>query len=579
MIELDISAQLQPLFRPESVAVIGASNNKAKWGFSSFYSLKEGYPGRLYAVNNRDESVQGYRAYDSVADIPDKIDLVVIVVPPEAVPSVMEDCVTKGVKAAVIITAGFAEVGYEGKALQDKVLSIAQKGGIRFVGPNCMGMWSAAGLLPAFMFPMAVKDGPLALISQGGNIGGALVADAMARGVGFSQYVSCGCTADIQIEDYIEYLGNDDSVKVILVYIEGLGQANRFVEKVGAVTMKKPVVVLKPGKTEAAARAISSHSGALSGSDRIYDAAFKKAGVIRTNTSMELLDVAIALLTQPLPPGRNVVITTPGGSYGVMCAEACALNGLNVIDLPPGPMEAFNKMFPSRWSRGNPVDPAGDRDFAQYLRAPELLLPCPEIDALIFMGFGSFSALTSVFASGRKNEDEESFIASLGKFTEFAGPALNVIESGDPLQIKEILKAGLKVGFKKIMLTSPEDMDIFLELLTEALTTEKMLAGPFFARVKELLALLAEGDLDNIALEDVTGLMDPMLGALIHNWTRKYKKPVIATTFTEVASTLSDEGHFPYPNAERAANVLARLVEYQEYKSRLEEKLTRDSLT
>lgn len=564
----DFSTQLQPLFRPDSVAVIGASNNKAKWGFSTFYSLKEGYPGRLYAVNNREEEIQGYTAYNKVTDIPDKVDLVVIVVPPEVVPSVMEACVAKGVRAAVIITAGFAEVGPEGKALQDKVWDIADKGGIRFVGPNCMGMWSAAGSLPAFMFPMAIKDGPLALVSQGGNIGGALVADAMARGVGFRYYVSCGCTADIQIEDYIEYLGNDDSVEIILVYIEGLGEANRFVEKVRPVTAKKPVVVLKPGKTEAAARAISSHSGALSGSDRVYDAAFKKAGVIRTDTSVELLDVAIALMTQPLPPGRNVVITTPGGSYGVMCAEACALNGLNVIDLPPGPMEEFNKMFPSRWSRGNPVDPAGDRDFAQYLRAPELLLPCPEVDALIFMGFGSFSALTSVFASGRKDADEDSFIASLGKFTEFAGPALEIIESGDQLQIKEILKAGLKVSFKKITLSSPEDTEIFLDLLTEALTTEEMLAGPFFAKIKELLALLVKGELENIALEDITGLMDPILGALIQNWTKKYKKPVIATTFTEVASTLSDEGHFPYPNAQRAANVLAKLVEYGEYKNR-----------
>jgi len=359
------------------------------------------YEGELYAVNNRDENILGHPAYPKITDVPGPVDLVIIVIPPENVAGVMEGCTQKGVKAGVIITAGFAEVGAKGKAMQDEVVRIARTGGIRLVGPNCMGMWSAAANLTAFMFPMAVLEGPLALISQGGNIGGALVADATARGVGFQQYVSCGCTADIQIEDYIEYLGYDDSVRVIMTYIEGLGDGNRFVEKVKAVTSKKPVIALKPGKTDAAARAISSHSGAMSGSHAIYDAAFKKAGVIQVESSTELLDVAIGLLTQPLPNGRNVVITTPGGSYGVMCAEACALRGLKVIDLPDDAMKTFNTMFPDRWSHGNPVDPAGDRDFVQYLRAPEVVLQCPEADALIFMGFGSFSGISSVFAGGK----------------------------------------------------------------------------------------------------------------------------------------------------------------------------------
>ena len=172
----------------------------------------------------------------------------------------------------------------------------AGKGHIRVVGPNCMGMWSAAAQLPAFMFPMSISDGPLALVSQGGNIGSAIVSNAYARGIGFRQYISCGCTADIQIEDYIEYLGYDDSVKVIMVYIEGLSNGERFVEKVAPVTRKKPVVALKPGKTDAAVQAISSHSGSMAGSDAIYDAALKKAGVLRTHTTMAMLDVAMALL-------------------------------------------------------------------------------------------------------------------------------------------------------------------------------------------------------------------------------------------------------------------------------------------
>ena len=191
----EIVAELEPLFRPRSVAVIGATNDITKWGFSTFTSLMNLYKGELYAVNNRDTNVLGYTAYDRVTDIPGHVDLSVIVVPAEHVASVMQDCTDKGVKASVIITAGFIETGAEGKAMQDEFMAIARKGNIRVVGPNCMGMWSAAAQLPAFMFPLPIMEGPLALVSQGGNVGGALVIDAISRGVGFQQYVSCGGTA------------------------------------------------------------------------------------------------------------------------------------------------------------------------------------------------------------------------------------------------------------------------------------------------------------------------------------------------------------------------------------------------
>ncbi|MBW1814665.1 MAG: CoA-binding protein, partial [Deltaproteobacteria bacterium] len=174
MIKPDIVMELEPLFRPQSVAVIGATNNRAKWGYSTFFSLQNNYPGKLYPVNRQDDTILGCQAFPKVTDIPGPVDLVVVVVPPENVAKVMEDCVAKGVKAGVIISAGFAEIGEKGKTMQDEVIKIAKQGDIRLVGPNCMGMWSAAGNLPAFMFPMRIMPGPLALISQGGNIGGAL---------------------------------------------------------------------------------------------------------------------------------------------------------------------------------------------------------------------------------------------------------------------------------------------------------------------------------------------------------------------------------------------------------------------
>ncbi|MBW1819633.1 MAG: CoA-binding protein [Deltaproteobacteria bacterium] len=547
---------LEPLFNPRSVAVIGASNNVNKWGRSTFSSLMKHYRGDLYAVNKREEKILGHPVYKRVTDIPGEVDLVVIVIPPENVAGVMEDCVKKGIKASVIITAGFAETGPQGKALQDKVVNIARRGGIRIVGPNCMGMWSASARLTAFMFPMDILDGPLALISQGGNIGGALVADATARGIGFRHYVSCGCTADIQIEDYVEYLGHDDSVKVIMLYIEGLGDGNRFVEKVKKVTRMKPVVALKPGKTDAAARAISSHSGALSGSDPVYDAAFKKAGVLRVESSTELLDLGIGLLTQPLPKGRNVVITTPGGSYGVMCAEACALRGMNIIDLPDSAMKTFNTMFPSRWSHGNPVDPAGDRDFVQYLRAPEVALQCPEVDALIFMGFGSFSALSSVFGGGKGGTGIMNWVKGIEGIEEMAPAALKILNSGDEKDIRQLVKALIGMMFASIMPTKSLKMDEFLETLSGALTTEKMLHTSFFDTLNDLFESLTTGNSDKLGDINIMDLMEPIPGALVRGLIEKYGKPMITTTFTEGNTQLSEAGHFPYPNSDRASNVL-----------------------
>ncbi|MBW1848401.1 MAG: CoA-binding protein [Deltaproteobacteria bacterium] len=569
MIKPDIVMELEPLFRPQSVAVIGATNNRAKWGYSTFFSLQNNYPGKLYPVNRQDDTILGCQAFPKVTDIPGPVDLVVVVVPPENVAKVMEDCVAKGVKAGVIISAGFAEIGEKGKTMQDEVIKIAKQGDIRLVGPNCMGMWSAAGNLPAFMFPMRIMPGPLALISQGGNIGGALVADAVARGIGFQQYVSCGCTADIQIEDYVEYLGYDDSVKVIMLYIEGLGESNRFVEKVKAVTAKKPVIAMKPGRTEAAIRAISSHSGTLSGSNLVYDSVFRKTGVIRTYTTTEMLDVAIGFLTQPLPKGKNVIITTPGGSYGVMCAEACALQGLNVIDLPEDAMETFNSMFPERWSHGNPVDPAGDRDFAQYLKAPEVLLDCPEVDAIIFMGFGSFSGLSSVFASGIDSNRAKQFEKLIKDFEGFARNAISVIDSGDLPGIRELIKSGLSYGYGLMASSTTSDLEGFFDMLAEALTSDKMMKSNFIRNLRNFFESMAQGSFNDAVGQQIIELIEPIIGALIDHWIQKYNKPVITTTFTETLSRISEEGHFPYPNAKRASNVLAKLVEYSEYLERI----------
>ena len=396
-----IMKELNALFNPRSVAVVGATDNRGKWGFSTFRSVNTSFQGDIYPVNTKAKTVFDRQAFARVTDIPGPVDLAVIVVPHDAVLPVMKDCVEKGAKAAVIISAGFQETGEKGRKLQDQVLAEARKGGLRFVGPNCMGTWSASCNLNAFMAPMPVMDGPLAFVTQGGNVGGSILRSANEKGVGFREYVSCGAAADIQIEDYIEYFGNDPSVRIILAYIEGLTDGRRFVEKVSAVTKNKPVIVMKSGTTVAGSRAAMSHSGALAGSDAAYDAAFEASGVIRAQTIGEFLDTAIGFLTQPLPAGDNVAILTGGGSYGVLCADACEASGLNVVELPEHVIEELNQHLPDRWSHGNPVDPAGDRDFGYYLQIPELLLPIEYVDTLLFMGFGGFSQLGPDFiASG-----------------------------------------------------------------------------------------------------------------------------------------------------------------------------------
>jgi len=558
-----IVQDLDPLFNPKSVAVVGATSNWNKWGYSSFSSALNGFRGPVYPVNFRESEVLGHKAFARVNDIPEPVDLVIVVVPSTAVASVMEDCVAKGVKAGVIISAGFAEIGKEGKKLQDEVLSIARKGNIHFIGPNCMGFWSASSDLRGFMFPLPVKDGPLAFVSQGGNVGGAVVTSGFMRGVGFHRYVSCGCAADIQIEDYIEYFGEDPEVKVILAYIEGLVDGRRFMEKVEKVTSTKSVIVLKPGKTDAAAKAITSHSGALAGSDAAYQAAFKEIGVTRVESPEELLDVAIGFLTQPLPRGRNVAILTPGGSYGILCAEACAEEGLDVVKLPNKVIAALDRVFPPRWSHGNPVDPAGDRNLLTYLTAPGKLLKVDELDSLIFMGFSGFSIYTSLFIS-RSNDQAAPWISSRDAFREMASEFTAALISKDTVKIGQTVLPIVSGMASRMGSYNEEDVAELTEIIAAAIVSGRL-------RVPYLVsAFLPPG---SQALAEM-GIKEPptaneasahFLVALAEQWVASYKKPVLTTTFFTSDQPRLEGTHYAYPSGRHAARVLIKMVEYKEY--------------
>jgi acyl-CoA synthetase (NDP forming) len=565
--EIDILKELGPLFDPKSVAHIGATNNTNKWGFSTIASLIQTYKGPIYPVNVHEDQIQGLKAYKKVTDIPGPVDLAVFTIPAERVAAVMEDCVQKGVKSAVIISAGFAEVGPEGKKLQDEVLSIARRGNIRFIGPNCMGYWSASSSLAAFMMPLLVRDGPLAFVSQGGNVGAAVVVAGYERGLGFHRYVSCGCAADIQIEDYIEHFGKDPEVKVILAYIEGLNDGVRFMDVVKKVTPTKPVIILKPGKTEAAAKAIKSHSGAMAGSDEIYDAAFKKMGAIRVEDTEEMLDIAVGFLTQPLPKGRYVAIITPGGSYGVLCAQACEEGGLRVVRLPHETIEELDKIFPPRWSRQNPVDPAGDRNFIAYMIAPLKLLELECVDSLIFMGFGGFTLFSNLLMQQRSQQEEKMKPEQVAQRVEAMRAIVPIIEDVKSPDFKKMQSAVRQLLEMLALFMGIKDLTqvvTLADVVVEARRSGK-LRDNVVNDVLELANASAQGGSSGrTRAEIINSFIVGLLTALVDQWIASYKKPVITTTFTEEQVKLVGD-HYDYTSGKRAARVLLHLTAYHDF--------------
>ena len=386
-----ISKQLDYLFNPKSVAVLGASNNPGKWGFGTFDTVRRTARDMdIYPINPTSAEIMGVPAYKSVLDVPGPVDLAVIVIPPQTVPGAMRECARKGVGAAVVISAGFRETGEPGAELEREVLEIAQEAGIRFVGPNCNGHFNTAANLHTT--GGGSRPGPLGLVSQSGNFGGHILGRGAERGIGFTKYVSSGNEADLHLEDYIEYLAEDNETKIILAYIEGLKEGRRFFELARKTTKKKPIIVMKVGRTDEGARAAQSHTGSLSGSDAVHEAAFRQSGVIRVDEVDDMFDIALALLRQPLPKGRRVGIVTGGGGFGVVATDACRRMGLEIPALTGETVLTLSKYLQPRWSHGNPVDMAGDTQ-GSY---PSLgtLLKAENIDAVLAVGSVGYPAQT-----------------------------------------------------------------------------------------------------------------------------------------------------------------------------------------
>ena len=371
-------------FRPQSVAIVGASRNPEKLGHAVLSNIiNSGFPGRVYPVNPKAQALMGLPCYPSVLEIPDPVELAIIVIPYPYVPAVVEQCGQKGVKGIVVISAGFREASLEGVEREREVMEIARRYGMRLIGPNCLGIIDTTtpfnGTFAAGMPPR----GPMAFMSQSGALGTAVLDIAMAGRIGFSKFVSLGNKADVSEADLLEAWADDPDTRVILLYVEGLPDGQQFIEVARRVTRRKPVVAVKSGSTQAGARAVSSHTGSLAGSEAAYQAAFRQAGVLRAASMEALFDYALAFAHQPLLPGDRIAIVTNAGGPGILATDALERAGLRLAALTSETIAHLESLLPGAASTHNPVDVLGDALADRYEGALRAVLSDPGVDGLL----------------------------------------------------------------------------------------------------------------------------------------------------------------------------------------------------
>jgi len=383
---------LEAIFSPQSVAVIGASNRPESVGNAIFKNiLLGGFCGTLYPVNPKAPSICGVHAYPNISAIPDELDLALIIVPAAAVPDVLEECGQKGVRGAVVVSAGFKEVGPDGAVLEKRAVEIARRYKMPLVGPNCLGVIStdAQTMLNASFGRVMPKRGNLAFVSQSGALCAGILDYARGRDIGFSKFISVGNKADVTELDLLRYLAEDDSTDVILMYLETLVDGRAFIELAreitGEIAHRKPILAIKSGRTTQGAAAARSHTGALAGSDAVYDAIFAQAGILRADTVEELFDFAVGFSRQPLPKGNRFAIVTNAGGPGIMATDAAIRHGLELAKLRPETLESLKAKLPPTANLFNPVDVIGDAASDRYAVALEAVLGDPNVDGLVVL--------------------------------------------------------------------------------------------------------------------------------------------------------------------------------------------------
>ncbi|MCP4361224.1 MAG: bifunctional acetate--CoA ligase family protein/GNAT family N-acetyltransferase [Chloroflexi bacterium] len=376
--------QLDVIFTPKSVAVIGATEREGSVGRTILWNLiSNSFGGTIFPINPTRNSVLGIKAYPAVADIPEAVDLAIIVTPARSVPGIVRDCVAVGVRGAIIISAGFKEIGPEGVALEKQILEEAQRGQMRIIGPNCLGvMNTVSGLNATFANTMA-RPGSVGFISQSGALCTSILDWSFRENVGFSAFVSIGSMLDVDWGDLIYYLGDDSRTKSIVIYMESIGNARSFLSAAREVALTKPIIVIKPGRTEAAAKAAASHTGSLTGSDEVLAAAFRRSGVLRVDRIDDLFNMAEVLAKQPHPRGPHLTIVTNAGGPGVLATDALISSGGQLTSLSEETITKLDEILPPHWSHNNPIDILGDADADRYAEAIQVAANDPHSDGLL----------------------------------------------------------------------------------------------------------------------------------------------------------------------------------------------------
>ncbi len=375
---------LNRFFTPKSVAIVGASEREESVGYRLLLNMQEaGFKGGLYPVNNKRETLLGLKAYPDLNAVPEELDMVVIATPAPTVPDIMRQCGEKGVSSVIIITAGFGELGAAGSRLQQEILDIAHRYSIRIIGPNCLGVIRPGAQLNATFGDGTVKDGNLALLSQSGAICTAILDWAKSQDIGFSTVVSMGGAADIDFGEVLDYLATDSKTTGILMYVEGIRDARRFLSGLKAAARLKPVILIKSGRHDAGCKAAMSHTGAMVGGDNVFDAAIERAGVVRVYSINELFSAARVLANNYVVKNDRLAIITNAGGPGVMSTDRVEDVGIHMAELSPSSIAALNEVLPAHWSHANPVDILGDATSERYQKALEICLNDDNIDGVL----------------------------------------------------------------------------------------------------------------------------------------------------------------------------------------------------
>lgn len=375
---------LRSIFYPKSIAIVGATDKEGSVGSTLLKNLLHSdFSGKVFPVNPKRSHILNTECYPNLTALPIKVDLAVIVIPARGVLAVIQECVRLGIPSAIIISAGFKELGKDGLALEQQILAEARKSGLRIIGPNCLGVMNPLIHLNATFAAEIALPGKIAFLSQSGAMCTAVLDWSLQAKIGFSAFVSIGSMADVDWGDLISYLGSDESTDTIFIYMETIGNPTKFLSAVQVISQKKPIIVIKPGKTEAAAKAAASHTGSMAGSDDIFDACLQRGGVLRVDTISELFDMILTLSKQPMPKGPNLCLITNAGGPAVLATDATSINGASLATLSSDTITALNQFLPPAWSHSNPVDILGDAGAERYTKTLSVVAKDPAIDGIL----------------------------------------------------------------------------------------------------------------------------------------------------------------------------------------------------